>query len=176
MNNLKKAKKIINVNYCFENGDELEIPFVYKPDVMKYIKLSFDEFMFSPIREKGNREYFTALLDSAIVYVKYSGEVTKQQLLNIISEKEFNALVDLGQIIDDRAEEYINVPMGEQLIHDACAKSLTGQISKMSIKSAYKYKTTYPDKFQLTESTNGTHAKVNGSYNSAMSISKLKGA
>ena len=35
MNNLKKAKKIINVNYCFENGDELEIPFVYKPDVMK---------------------------------------------------------------------------------------------------------------------------------------------
>ena len=37
MNNLKKAKKIINVNYCFENGDELEIPFVYKPDVMKYI-------------------------------------------------------------------------------------------------------------------------------------------
>ena len=91
MNNLKKAKKIINVNYCFENGDELEIPFVYKLDIMKYIKLSFDEFMFSPMREKGNREYFTALLDSAIVYVKYSGEVTKQQLLNVISEQEFNA-------------------------------------------------------------------------------------
>ena len=66
--------------------------------------------------------------------------------------------------------------MGEQLIHDACAKSLTGQISKMSIKSAYKYKTTYPDKFQLPESTKGTHAKLNRSYNSAMSISKLKGA
>ena len=46
MKNLKKAKKIINVNYCFENGDELEIPFVYKPAVMNHIKLTFD-FIFS---------------------------------------------------------------------------------------------------------------------------------
>ena len=176
MNNLKKAKKIINVNYCFENGDELEIPFVYKPDVMKYIKLSFDEFMFSPMREKGNREYFTALLDSAKVYVKYSGEVTKQQLLNVISEQEFNALVSLDQIQVDVSGKYIIVPMGEQLIHDACAKSLTGQISKMSIKSAYKYKNTYPEKFQISESTNATHAKLNGNYKSTHSIRTLKGA
>ena len=81
MKNLKKAKKIINVNYCFENGDELEIPFVYKPKVMSYIQLPFDEFLFNPMRQKGNREYFTAPLDSAIVYVKYCGEVTKQQIL-----------------------------------------------------------------------------------------------
>ena len=93
MKNLKKAKKIINVNYCFENGDELEIPFIYKPDVMKYIKLPFDEFLLNPMREKGNREYFTALFDSAIVYVKYCGEVTRQQLLNIISEQEFKVLI-----------------------------------------------------------------------------------
>ena len=176
MKNLKKTKKIINVNYCFENGDELEIPFVYKPAVMNHIKLPFDEFLFNPMREKGNREYFTALLDSAIIYVKYSGEVTKQQLLNIISEKEFNALVDLGQIIDDREEEYITVPMGEQLIHDACAKSLTGQINKMSIKSAFNYKNTYPEKFQISESTNATHAKLNGNYKSTHSIRTLKGA
>ena len=176
MKNLKKAKKIINVNYCFENGDELEIPFVYKLDIMKYIKLSFDEFMFSRMREKGNREYFTALLDSAIVYVKYSGEVTKQQLLNVISEQEFNALVSLDQIQVDDSGKYIIVPMGEQLIHDACAKSLTGQISKMSIKSAFKYKTTYPEKFQTSESTNATHAKLNGNYKSTQSIRTLKGA
>ena len=143
---------------------------------MKYIKLSFDEFMFSPMREKGNREYFTALLDSAIVYVKYSGEVTKQQLLNVISEQEFNALVRLDQIQVDVSGKYIIVPMGEQLIHDACTKSLTDQISKMSIKSAFKYKTTYPEKFQTSESTNATHAKLNGNYKSTHSIRTLKGA
>lgn len=66
--------------------------------------------------------------------------------------------------------------MGEQLIHDACAKSLTGQISKMSIKSAFKYKTTYPEKFQTSESTNATHAKLNGNYKSTHSIRTLKGA
>ena len=163
------------MNYCLENGDELEIPFIYKPKVMSYIQLPFDEFLFNPMREKGKREYYTALLDSAIIYVKYCGEVTRQQLLNVISEKEFNALVELDQILVNENNQIV-VFMGEQLIHDACAKSLTGQISKMSIKSAYKYKTTYPDKFQLPESTNVTHAKLNRSYNSAMSISKLKGA
>ncbi len=82
MKNLKKAKKIIRVNYCFENGDELEIPFIYKPAVMNHIKLQFDDYLFSPMREKENRPYFTALLDSAIIYVKYSGEVTRKLLLN----------------------------------------------------------------------------------------------
>ena len=66
--------------------------------------------------------------------------------------------------------------MGEQLIHDACTKSLTDQISKMSIKSAFKYKTTYPEKFQISESTNATHAKLNGNYKSTHSIRTLKGA
>ena len=175
MKKLKKAKKIINVNYCFENGDELEIPFIYKPAVMSYIQLPFDEFLLNPMREKGNREYFTALLDSAIIYVKYSGEVTRQQLLSTISEKEFNVLVSLDQIIVDGVSDSIIVPMGEQLIHDACAKSLTGQISKKSIKSAYKYQSLYPEKFPLPESTNGTHAKLNGNYNSVNSIRRLKG-
>ena len=176
MKNLKKAKKIINVNYCFENGDELEIPFVYKPKVMSYIQLPFDEFLFNPMRQKGNREYFTAPLDSAIVYVKYCGEVTKQQILNIISEQEFNVLVSLDQILVDGVKDYVTVPMGEQLIHDACAKSLTGQISVLGIKSSYKYKITFPEKFPLPENTNGTHAKLNGNYKPTHSIGMNKGA
>ena len=174
MRSLKKVKKIICVNYCFENGDELEIPFVYKQAVMNHIKLPFDEFLFNPMREKGNREYFTALLDSAILYVKYSGEVTRQQLLNVISEKEFNALVELDQILVNENNQIV-VFMGEQLIHDACAKSLTGQISALGIKSAYKYKTTFPQKFPLTESNNGTHAKLNGNYKPTHSIGMNKG-
>ena len=52
MKNLKKSKKIIKVNYCFENGDELEIPFIYKPAVMNHIKLQFDDYLFSRMREK----------------------------------------------------------------------------------------------------------------------------
>ena len=176
MKNLKKAKKIINVNYCFENGDELEIPFIYKPAVMNHIKLQFDDYLFSPMREKANRPYFTALLDSAIIYVKYSGEVTRKLLLNYISEEEFNALVSIGEILVDVQGNYLMVPMGEQLIHDACAKSLQGQINKQSIKTAYKYKTIHPEQFPIPETTNGTHAKINGSYNSTHSIRTLKGA
>jgi hypothetical protein len=52
MKNLKKSKKIIKVNYCFENGDELEIPFIYKPAVMTYLQLPFDKFQLNPIKEK----------------------------------------------------------------------------------------------------------------------------
>ena len=64
--------------------------------------------------------------------------------------------------------------MGEQLIHDAWAKSLQEQINKKSIKSAYKYKISHPEQFELAESTNVTHAKTNGSYNSTHSIRTLK--
>ena len=80
MSSLKKAKKVIKINYCFENGDELEIPFIYKPAVMNHIKLQFDDYLLSSMREKQNRKYFAALLDSAIIYVKYSGELTKDFL------------------------------------------------------------------------------------------------
>ena len=52
MKNLKKSKKIIKVNYCFENGDELEIPSIYKPAVMNHIKLQFYDYLLSPMREK----------------------------------------------------------------------------------------------------------------------------
>ena len=54
MKNLKKSKKIIKVNYCFENGDELEIPFIYKPAVMTYLQLPFDKFQLNPVKEKAN--------------------------------------------------------------------------------------------------------------------------
>ena len=70
MKNLKKAKKIINVNYCFENGDELEIPFVYKPAVMNHIKLPFDEFLFNPMREKGNTVNFRKMAMNLVPHPK----------------------------------------------------------------------------------------------------------
>ena len=176
MSSLKKAKKVIMINYCFENGDELEIPFTYKPAVMNHIKLTFDDYLLSTMRNKGNREYYAALLDSVIIYVKYSGEVTKDFLLNTISDKEYNALVGLGEIIIDLEQPFLIIPMGEQLIHDACAKSLQGQINKKSIKSAYRYKQSFPRQFELNETVNTTPAKLKANYRSTHSIRALKGA
>ena len=105
-----------------------------------------------------------------------TGIIINDSIVLVTTIDEYSKERGLFPAIVDGVTDNVTVPMGEQLIHDACAKSLTGQISVLGIKSSYKYKITFPEKFPLPENTNGTHAKLNGNYKPTHSIGMNKGA